>query len=766
MRHPLNPGSGWIWTSESYDSLSPSFCLVRGKVTLPQKPDKAISKVTADSRYRLYVNGVSVCQGPCKGDDQIWYYEEVDLAPYLHQGENTLAAVVLRYPQDHGNGNHAVWRMAKPGFYLESELKALSTSESWKAKLLKTVHIHKANPFFEPLCISEDAVGDPETAGWYRTDYDDWDWAQAYEYGDRELSRSIPPRFMTKRPIPLLYETPRKFDKTFCLRQSAFSKEDWDRMLKGGSLQIPPHQKERVEISAGELTTGYLHLLLSGGKGAKIAIVCSESYGHVKPSETGIAFLDEVTKKDRCDCETGVLVHTMTDTYGVAGYGTAEKPEEYEPFWFRTFRFIRLEIETVEEPLTLLGFGYRETGYPLEPVTEVTTSDESLRAIWEISLRTLRRCMHETYEDCPFFEQLQYAMDSRSEILFTYNVAADDRMSRRTMDDFFRSQRADGLINCCYPSYGPNVIPGFSIYYIMMIYDHMMYFGDKELVRKYLPAVDRILQFYRGFLGEDGLVQPTSDGGMGKRYWSFVDWAPEWEAGVPGAIQKGPATFESLIYCMGLQYGAQLAEYLGFQELAGEYLDRAEQLKTAIRKTCSDPDGMLRDGPAVKEYSQQVQVFGILTGVLEGEKAREIFLRTLNEKMAKCTVAMGYYLCRALEMTGLYDHMDTVWDIWREMIANHMTTCVESPGETARSDCHAWSALILNELPAVTLGVQPAAPGYAAVRVKPVPGYLTHAEGRVLTPKGIIQVSWTLKDGRPDVKVEAPVGVEVILENE
>ena len=29
MRHPLNPGSGWIWTSESYDPLSPSFCLVR-----------------------------------------------------------------------------------------------------------------------------------------------------------------------------------------------------------------------------------------------------------------------------------------------------------------------------------------------------------------------------------------------------------------------------------------------------------------------------------------------------------------------------------------------------------------------------------------------------------------------------------------------------------------------------------------------------------------------------------------------------------------
>ena len=765
MRHPMNPGSGWLWTSEDYDKLSPCFCLFRGRACLPAKPEKAVSRITADSRYRLYVNGVSVCQGPCKGDGQVWHYEEIDLAPYLHEGENTLAAVVLRYPEDNDKGNHAVWRMGRPGFYMESETKALSTSEeSWKARLLKTVSVRKANQAFEPLCISEDAAGDPETAGWMQPAYDDAAWPQAYEYGERELSRSIPPRFMKERPIPLLYETPRQFDRTFCIRESGFSKGDWDRMLKGGAIEIPANAKETVELSAGELTTGYIQLAVSGGAGAKITIVYSESYGHVEKSPTGISFFDKVYKTDRTDCETGELTYTAEDHYRVSGYGSAEKPEYYEPFWFRTFRFVRLEIETGGAPLTIRQFDYRETGYPLQPKTWVKTSDETLAPIWEISLRTLRRCMHETYEDCPFYEQLQYAMDSRSEILFTYCVAADDRMARRTMEDFFHSQRADGLINCSYPSYGPNVIPGFSVYYIMMIYDHMMYFGDKALVRRYLPAVERILQFYDGFLGADGLVQPTSEGGMGKRYWSFVDWAPEWEAGVPGAIRKGPATFESLIYIMGLQYGAKLAGYLGFAELAEDYLARAEKVKAAVKARCSDPDGMLRDGPAVQEYSQQVQVFAILTGVLEGETARKVLLRTLNEKMAQCTVAMGYYLCRALQMTGLYDHMDKVWGTWRAMVDNHMTTCVESPGATARSDCHAWSALVLNELPAVTLGVQPAEPGYASIRVRPVPGYLTSAEGSVLTPRGEVYVKWELKDGKPDVTVKAPEGVKVTVE--
>lgn len=268
----------------------------------------------------------------------------------------------------------------------------------------------------------------------------------------------------------------------------------------------------RFTLDAGEEMCAFLRLGLAGGRGAEIELLESECY-----------VLPDGTKGDRLDSVHGHL-EGYTDRYTVAG---AEN-EVYEPYCFRTFRFLRVTIQTADEPLTLRFLDYEETGYPLSVKTAVDTSDKSLAPVWDISLRTLRRCMHETYMDCPFYEQLSYAMDTRAQILYTYAVSADDRLARRAIDDFRRAQRPDGLLNCSYPNVNVNVIPGFSMYYILMVHDHMLYFGDRALVKQNLPAIDRALGFFRAHLTADGLVDKT--GGVNGRapFWSFIDWAADW----------------------------------------------------------------------------------------------------------------------------------------------------------------------------------------------------------------------------------------------
>ena len=768
------PYTNWIWVQD-WNNMDQHKCWLvhfRKTFSVAEIPDKLMIRISADSRYKLYVNGSLIEVGPVKGDRFVWYYDEIDIAPYLNAGENVVGVDVLRYPLEHVKGNHGIFRTEYPGLFLEECEKqfGISADRSWKYYVDKHFEIVSESMFFAPLQILEKRNGDKDLHRWLLPGYDDSRWHEPSVYTDYEIPKAVSPRNLYARPIPsIICHDVSIFHGIKCMRGTSSVLEAWNAMLKGSqSVQIPAGTEKIVEIDAGEEMTGYLSLRMAKGAGADITILCAESYV-VKENDSSDEVMMRLPKKgDRTDSENGIL-HGFEDHYSVEGFGTAAEPESFEPFWFRTFRYVQLRIKAADEPIVITGFDYIKTGYPLEVKTTVETSDPSLASVWDISLRTLQRCMHETYEDCPFYEQLQYAMDSRSQILYTYSVSGDDRLARKCMDDFRRSQRNDGMINCSYPCYGPNVIPGFSIYYVMMLYDHMMYFGDKELLRKHMGCVDGIMEYFRRNLDERGLV--GKNGGInGKdRYWSFIDWTSQWDAtsGVPAATLKGPITMESLLYIYGLTHAAKILRYLDRDDTANEYESRAEEVKRAVNTYCRDKDGFYIDGPGVYDYSQHCQVFAVLTDTISAEEGRRYVLASFDdkEKFAQCSVAMAFYLYRALEKIGAYEKTDECWNLWREMVKNNLTTCVED-GVGQRSDCHAWGALALYELPSVVLGVEPAEPGYRTVRINPQKGYFTWAKGDVITKCGMVHVEWYLDEqGNMITDYQAPEGCEVIRSN-
>ena len=629
----------WIqtpqWTAEN--AKQARLVCFRGSLRLPAQPAVFPVRVSAAGRHKLYVNGRLVCFGPVKGDGTVWFYDSADLAAFLREGENCVAVQLLATPVDGEKGNHSLFRFDRPRLYLEG----LDTA-GWRCLTDDGVRFLPEESGFAPLQIHESAAGNLSALSWKQPFYDDGGWDLAQPCAEADLPEALRPAALLPRPIPDMQRLPHSFELPV--------------------TEIPPHSEESFVLDAGEEMCAFLRLETSGGRGAEIRLLQSECY--VLPGGKG----------DRCDSVNGHL-EGYTDTYLAAG----AEHEIYEPFWFRTFRFLQVQVRTAEEPITLHSLRYEETGYPLEVKTSVATPDESLSAIWDISLRTLRRCMHETYMDCPFYEQLQYAMDTRSEILYTYAVSADDRLARQAIDDFRRAQRPDGLLNCSYPNVNVNVIPGFSVYYILMVHDHMMYFGDRELVRRNLPAVGRVLDFFAAHRTPDGLVDKVGGVNGEAPFWSFIDWAEPWmpTQGMPTAGLQGPITMESLLYLYGLQHAAELCAWVG-DVRENEYRRQAEELKTAVRAHCLDADGMLTDGPGCGELSQHCQVFGVLTGVLTKEEGYRNLLHSLEEPgITRCTVAMCFYLFRALEETGLYAYTDRYWEIWRRMLKNNCTTCVE-----------------------------------------------------------------------------------------
>ena len=729
----------WMWTEDWKTEDKEHAALVLFRTEIAEPVDDAALKITADTRYKLYVNGQHVQSGPSKGDDHIRYIDEAVIS--FQEQRNVIAIEVLKYPAaDPENSNHSLFTSEMPGLYIEGFDPADYGSE-WKSYTARNTEFYAEEKGFAPLHIHEKDAADPKTVGWKAPRFDDADWSGVILYGDEEVPEILRPENFASRTIPYMRMTERRF--------ASCNDPAWSRLIcEDETVVLAADSETEVVLDAGEEMTAFPVMKMSAGAGAEIEILYSECYVLTTSEESSSDdSYGPAEKGNRLDSVNGVL-EGYTDHFRIMESGEWE----YEPFWMRTFRFVRVRIRTGREALKIKSFAFEETGYPLEVMTEVRTSDESLADIWDISVRTLRRCMHETYMDGPFYEQLQYIMDTRAQILYTYSVAADDRLARQAIDDFRRSQRPDGLLNACYPNRNANVIPGFSMFYILMLYDHMMYFGDRELIVSCMDSVDRALGFFDAHIEADGMVGKIGGVNGENPYWSFVDWAEEWmpTIGMPAAAMNGPDTLQNLIYVMGLQAAAELAEFIDDAAAADRYEERAEDVIEAVRLHCMNDDGLLTDGTGCSELSQHAQVLGVLTGLYDEEEARRAMDKCMNESgFARCSVAWNYYLFRALEQTGLYYLTDRCWDTWRKMIANGCTTCVESE-KYPRSECHAWGALAMYELPSAVLGVRPAAPGYSRIAVDPVPGYLDYAEGTVHTPHGDISVSWS----RDSVKIK------------
>ena len=727
---------------------------------------KRLIRISADSCYKVFVNGSFVQEGPQKALCLTeWYVDEFDIGPWLREGENAIAVEVLRYTAERPGTdvNRSLLRSNTPFLYVQDDCadagKSLSAKCGWKARRNDGIRIIGETGTIgpAPIHVQEDVTADQSFAGWKQAGFHDEAWEEPKLYTILDVWKSQVQGSLIPRTIPPMWHEDGCFTGVSAVRECGDTdikrlENQYNAMLSGnGIVIIPPRARQIVEISARELRCGFLRYRFLKGAGSTVKTTCAESYVYPQPdvfNALGASSPQAPKKGDRTDAEKGAIVG-HTSFYHVAGYGTDDQPEEYEPFWFRTFRYIRLEIETGDQPLILNRFSYRSTGYPLEVKTSFTSPDAELSLIWDISLRTLRLCMHETYMDCPFYEQLQYAMDTRSEILYTYAISADDRLARAAMEAFRLSQRADGLLSASAPFIGTGVIPGFSIYYILMVHDHMMYFGDRALVRRHLPAIDGILGFFERNVGPTGIVKKIGGSLLRHVLWSFIDWSNAWNGGMPNAANQGTGalTMESLLYLYGLQKAAELAEYAGRSGLAQEYTDRANALSSAIRTTCSisfeKADSsifLLTDGPGIAEYSVHSQAFGVLTGVLTREEGASALRELIgNEKAAQPTVAFMFYVFRALEECGCYEKTFALWDPWRRMLRENLTTCVENDTDM-RSDCHAWGSLLLYELPSVLLGVRPAAPGYEKTEILPPAPYPDWIKGDVVTQKGIIHV--------------------------
>src|SRR5436305_10872118 len=103
----------------------------RKTFSLTHKPDSFIINVSADNRYKLFVNGVLVSLGPARGDLFHWNFETTDIAAYLNSGNNVIATVVWNF----GDYKPEHQLSFRTGFILQGNSdreQAINSNSSWK----------------------------------------------------------------------------------------------------------------------------------------------------------------------------------------------------------------------------------------------------------------------------------------------------------------------------------------------------------------------------------------------------------------------------------------------------------------------------------------------------------------------------------------------------------------------------------------------------------------------------------------------------------
>ncbi len=759
LYRPINPDllskswpAHWI-TCPGAAERDPVVFHFRKVMELQEPPQHFLVHVSADNQFLLYVNQKRLGSGPARGDLAHWRFETYDLGPFLHSGRNVLAATVW------GFGTHsAVAQIGyRAGFLLQGDgpsERAADTNNTWEVEEEKSLqplaptelsHFYYAAEPGERMDAAlfdwswdEDPVTNPPSNAATL-----WKKALAIDQGiprgaQMQSNWQLVPDLLPAMELALV-------PSGKVVRTSGIEEVEG---FPDKGFQVPAHSKASILIDATHLVTAFPELTVRGGQGASVRFTYAE------------ALVDEKGMKGNRNEIDGRHIFGLVDEFFPSG---SSKTQSFMPLTWRTWRYLQLGIATGEQPLRVESLRTGFTAFPLKERAYFHSDDPSLASIWEIGWRTARLDAHDTYMDTPYWERLQYIGDTRIQALISYTVANDDRLARQAIQSFNDSRIPDGITQSRYPSSLSQFIPTFSLLWVGMVHDFWLYRGDADFVRAQLSGTRTVLDWF--------VTHQRSDGLMGKLpWWAFVDWATDFEDGVPPQDDNGGSAAITLQYVEALGYAAEMETSYGDERRAAMYREAAAQASQAVRNLCwNQKYGLIADTPAQKHYSQHANILAAWLDVIPREQQKALLTKVLAASepgtkldqllppMSKATYYFRFYLARAVQHAGMGGQYLQLLGPWRDMEGLGLTTWAEQP-EPTRSDSHAWSAHPNFDLLTIVAGIRPGTPGFKTVTIEPNLGALTHVASVMPSPQGEIRIEYTREDGGVKAQISLPAG--------
>lgn len=198
----------WIWIPEdkvehgtlAFEDAPPprnNDCgLFRKTFTLNTVPARVPARITADSRYVLFVNGQEIARGPARSQPRRMLYDLFDLTPALKPGKNVLAVYVKVYARPNSYyippvANNGLGQTGALVFEADlSEAGWLVSDDTWRATRGLAWDFAGSNMGQRVPVEVVDARKLP--AAWQAPDFDDTAWAVSPGTARAPLRRICP----------------------------------------------------------------------------------------------------------------------------------------------------------------------------------------------------------------------------------------------------------------------------------------------------------------------------------------------------------------------------------------------------------------------------------------------------------------------------------------------------------------------------------------------------------------------------------------------
>lgn len=670
------------WILPSPDAHAPFLSAFRLDFSV-HSPLEISFHMSAHERYELYLVHSDELQligrGPTRCVDGFRHFETFDIC--LEAGNYSFVARVSCLEK------LAPWAQTagKPGFLFAVQDETLwdtfSTGRAqWQTRIIEGISWVKPSEQIGRAMgggAVEISRGDALSPWWWRDGV--WQPAIADVAGNNGFTLYLQDQVPLLRPSPLpaLYDSPWRDleligadtaeNETTFGESSPERESDWASFWDGAPMEIPPHSRRRFWLRSGDYLCAFPEIRGSNGAGSKVRLSWAESLRdeenlrlHLAPFQGAklIGIWDEV-RPDQ------------------------EGEWHFAPMWWRCGLFLRLDIETGDSPLELRKLVLHETRYPFEIKNHWAHLSPEIDTVFQKCVRTLQVCAHETYMDCPYYEQLQYIGDTRVQILCSYAIFNDDRLARHAiwLLDTARKNPA-GWMPSSAPSRDRQSIPTFALWWIEMLHDFARLRGDLEFVQPFLRGARDVAEEWLSRRDKNGLVALESG-------WNYLDAVGDltdlrgpfhgalgWQ--VAGTIQK-----------LG-----ELEDWCDEPELASRMDRIAHEIADANQSFWCEAQGLFADDREKTKFSQHTNVLALLSNLLDTRQKMRIESALFDQEipgLTKASIYFSHYVFAAAKNAQRHDWLQRQLDPWLHLASQGLTTTPEKWGDT-RSECHAWGA--------------------------------------------------------------------------